>query len=104
MSANAKQISDLSLRGELTIRTIADVHHQIHAALADTRALVIDLAAAEETDLTLVQLLLSARISAERDGKTVTLAQPLPEAFAHELTRGGFFPSDNFWTQAGNTP
>lgn len=104
MSANAKQISTLALGGELTIRTIADAHHQIRAALAATQALAIDLTTAEETDLTFVQLLLSARMSAERDGKTVALAQPLPEAFAHELTRGGFSPSDNFWTQAGTAP
>ena len=53
-------------------------------------------------DLTLVQLLLSARKAAERDGKRLTLAVPASGALLDALTRGGVLAAaDPFWLQPG---
>jgi len=102
MPAGRSSSDILALHGDLTVRTIAKAHKKIAAAFAGASALCIDLSGAKEADLTLIQLIHSARRSAKLHGKSIRLAQPLPEALMSELMRGGFLDTaDNFWTTAG---
>lgn len=102
MPAGRRSSDKLALHGDLTIRSIAKAHKKIAAAFVGTSDLCIDFSGAKETDLTLIQLIHSARRSAQLHGKSICLAQPLPEALISELTRGGFLDTDdNFWTSAG---
>jgi hypothetical protein len=63
------------------------------------------LADVTEADLTLVQLIESARISATQDGKTFSLSAPASGALLTVLERGGFLgelvdPRTQFWLAA----
>ncbi len=89
------------LRGEQTVRTIADAHSALAAFYANALTLVIDAAKVTDADLTLVQLIESLRRTAARDGETIRMSAPLPDALRDVLVRGGFLSSpDNalFWT------
>jgi len=106
MSAYDQTHCTLELRGELTIGTAAGTQQKLRDACAAAQTILVDLSAAEETDLTLVQLLLAARQTALAENKMLRLIQPLPQAFACDLERGGFLDTPGrFWTDSGaNTP
>jgi len=97
MSAGKTSAHRLALGGDLTIRTIGKAHKKLAFAITQASRICVDLTGAKETDLTLVQLLLSARRTAQRDGKHLHLSQPLPDTLLSEIVRGGF-ESDGFWT------
>lgn len=89
------------LCGEQTVRTIADTHHAFVEFYADAPGVVFDPSAVTEADLSLVQLIVSARRTAARDGKRVCISGPLPDALRDVLVRGGFLNSPDqalFWT------
>jgi anti-anti-sigma regulatory factor len=96
------------LDGVLNIRTIETVHRRVLEALAEHASVQIDCTDAETADLSVIQLLLSARHSARRDGKHLTLLAPAGGALAVALEQGGFLPSgdaghsgaDPFWSGA----
>lgn len=90
----------LRLSGDLTVRTIVSARRKISAQLQKTPSIRIDMHEASNTDLTLVQLIESARRSAETADKQIELVQPLPAALAELLDRGGFLSTDaarRFW-------
>jgi hypothetical protein len=65
----------------------------------------LDFDDAAEVDLTLVQLIESARISVAREGKTLRLSAPASGALLAALERGGFVgeptdPRTQFWLAA----
>jgi ABC-type transporter Mla MlaB component len=102
MTVDSASAYTLKLRGELTVSTITKAHKKLVSAWASARDIGIDLGGTKDADLTLVQLIQSARLSAQRDGKTIHLVQPLPSALVSELARGGFLDTaDLFWTSAG---
>jgi ABC-type transporter Mla MlaB component len=102
MAAEPHSACTLKLRGELTVSTIAKAHKKLVSAWAGAHDIGVDLNGVKEADLTLVQLIQSARLSAQRDGKTIHLIQPIPSALLSELERGGFLDTaDQFWTSAG---
>lgn len=102
MTADPNSACTLKLRGALTVCTIAKAHKKLASAFVSASEICVDLNDAKEADLTLVQLIQSARHSAQRDGKTIRLLQPLPDALMSELMRGGFLNTkDNFWTSGG---
>lgn len=103
MTKNPPKTFTLQLRGELTLSTIAGAHQQLAQALAGQRPVLVDMSYADETDLSLIQLLQSARHTATRDGKTIALKQPLPATLSRDLSRGGFLASSDsaFWTTNG---
>jgi ABC-type transporter Mla MlaB component len=74
------------------VRTIAASCRTLRAALADHATVTIDCSAATEVDLSLIQLLLAARTSAARAGKSVALAAPAGGALLTALITGGFLP------------
>ena len=79
----------LALEGAVTIRTIETIHAQLVALLDAHDHIEIDCAALSETDLSLVQLLLSARKSAQTARKTLALTAPASGALHDVLLRSG---------------
>ena len=89
------------LRGEQTVRTIAETHHALSAVYDTSCVVTIDASDVSEADLTAIQLIESVRRSAARDGKRLCMASLPSTALRELLTRGGFLESpDNalFWT------
>jgi anti-anti-sigma regulatory factor len=97
-----KKIS-VPLNGEVTVRTIGEVHAKLLAALSDADASVVevDCSGLDATDLTLVQLIESARQTAAVAGKTIVIPAPVSKSLLEVLARGGFLAAEgesgNFW-------
>lgn len=86
--------------GELTVRTISDTHQRLVSELANTDTLLIDAKEITDVDLTLVQLIESARRTASKEGKRVAMAGSLPQSLRDLLDRGGFLSAGDsapFW-------
>jgi ABC-type transporter Mla MlaB component len=105
MTQDTEAGARLVLEGALTMRTVdavrATMREAIERAVANQEsaapgsrapAIVIDCAAAEEIDLTFIQLLIAARLSARGRNRTVILASAPDGALLDTLTRGGFQP------------
>lgn len=80
----------LDLSGDLTIQNIAGAHARLREAFATARPVRLAMAADATVDLTLVQLLDSARRSAADAGLDFALAAPAAGALLETLNRGGF--------------
>ncbi len=94
------------LRGPRTIRFADQTRSLLLEALCAYSAASLDCSAVTESDLTFVQLLISARMSAELSGKTLTLAHPPSGAFLQTLSKAGFKASpdpltgnESYWIQ-----
>ena len=89
------------LDGVLTVRTAATVRSALIEALTEHQAVEVDCSAAETIDLSLIQILLAARLSARQQGKQLTLAAPAAGVLRAVLERGGLLPpsgADPFWS------
>jgi hypothetical protein len=103
-----QEIGLVDLAGVQTVRTIGVAHDRLKAVVAGHAAVRIGLDGLEEFDLSLVQLVLSARRSALAAGKALTLAGPVRGPLHAALDRAGFLSSDAadplggaaFWLQA----
>ncbi|GGB28405.1 hypothetical protein GCM10011380_17510 [Sphingomonas metalli] len=73
-----------------TIETLADA---LRAALSPGRAVRLDLSAVAAPDLSVLQLVQSARVTAARDGCGFALAVPATGSLAALLDRAGFPPA-----------
>ena len=82
------------LEGAQTIRTIDAVRNELLEVMARHRDIVIDCSATTDVDVSLVQLLLAARLSAARNGQLLSLSRPIGEALRATLQRGGFLSGD----------
>lgn len=97
----------LHLHGPLTIKTIANVRDIIQVYLKEaaslSRALTIDVDGNEDIDLTLPQLLLSARQTADQAGVAIALSKPADGNFLTVLQRAGLLCGDRqkdcFWLE-----
>lgn len=78
------------LEGAATVRNAEATHAKLADILRRHDEIEIDCGAVTEADLSLVQLLLAARRSAKRAGKTVVLAGPASGALRAALSQGGF--------------
>ena len=89
------------LDGRLTIRDIDTVRSRLAAALKEHETIEVDCSAAEDVDLSLIQLLIAARRSAAESGKQLTIAQPADGVLHAALLQGGFLPATGpeaaFW-------
>jgi ABC-type transporter Mla MlaB component len=85
-----REAAQLVLDGLCTVRTSEDVHAKLLEMTARYPALEIDCSAAEEVDLSFVQLLLAARLSAGLGGRSVRLTHPAGGLLRAALERGGF--------------
>ena len=109
MSGDTKASGRFSIDGALTIRTVAEAVPGLRKQLSKRQAkLELDVSGATEIDISGIQLLLAARASALKAGKTLTVIQPLPETVRAVLQQGGFLAAeggtdkgDSFWLGKG---
>lgn len=92
----------LVLERSVTVRNIDGLHANLLAVLAQQNGVIVDCAALEETDASLIQLLLAARRTARESGKDLSLAAPATGALHATLCQGGFLAgaaadSDGLW-------
>ena len=80
----------VNLNGVRTIRSAEETRSLLIEALAGASPLSLDCSLVTDADLSLVQLLLSARKTAQRAGKILTLAAPADEVLQQALSRAGF--------------
>ena len=100
--------ADLVLSGSMTLQCADDIHARL-LERAGEPTLEIDCSGVTEADLSLVQLILAARVSAQRAGRTVRLAHPASGILLQVLEQGGFLqpggdrPTQDqaFWLHAG---
>lgn len=90
MSDEAPDPVRLTLDGTQSVRTIAAARAALLDALAGHQAVEIDCGAADGVDLSLIQLLLSARLTAQQAGTRLVIAVPAGSALRAALEQGGF--------------
>lgn len=101
MPAKKQANRTVRLSGEISVRTIADAHKTLLSALSESGSLMIDASGVEDADLSFVQLIESARLTAASLGKTFCLKRPLPAVLTEQLERGGFLAAAaSFWKNA----
>ncbi len=98
----AQSCGTLDLNGSRTIRNADQTRSLLLEALCAHSAISLDCSAVTEADLTLVQLLISGRMSAQLAGKTCTLARPPSGAFLQALSRAGFIASPDSLSGGGS--
>ena len=91
--ATQPESAAVSFDGVLSIRNVESARRILLDALHHNAAVAIDLGAAESIDLSFIQLLLAARLSAVRAGKRLTVALPPGPVLGATLMQGGFVPS-----------
>lgn len=97
----------LPLKGPLTIRTVAETHAALIAFLNENggagRTLTLDIDDASECDLTLPQLLISARKTAAQSDTKIQLKSPATGNFLTVIGRAGLLTGDKeqdgFWLE-----
>lgn len=92
----------LKVSGNMTIGVIGPFHQELSEAISTHSRVAIDVDDDGEFDLTLIQLIESARRTAADAGRQVALASPASGALRAMLERGGFVPasasqSRQFW-------
>lgn len=105
----ASQVCRIELSGVQTVRSIRAVHFRLTDELARNQAIEIDCNAVTELDLSLIQLLLAAKRSADKVGKSFTLAAPAAGPLRDSLDRAGFLAAGEsstaaFWLKGSNAP
>lgn len=83
------------------LQTIAELHEQFRQCFAEPDPITIDAARFEQGDLSVVQLIASARLQATARNREIALAQPANAALAALLDRSGMTPTTRddalFW-------
>jgi anti-anti-sigma regulatory factor len=88
--------------GEMSIARAEEIREDLWAALRADRPIAVDCSAVTGIDVSFVQLLMAARISAKRRGISFRLSKPISETLVTALLRGGFvaavpLPNEDFW-------
>lgn len=99
----------LVLAGDITLQSVDFIHSKL-LEMAGQPVVEIDCEGVTDAGLGLIQLILSARLSAQKSGRTVVLAHPATGALRAALRRGGFlsdagdqaYPDQAFWTEAAD--
>jgi ABC-type transporter Mla MlaB component len=76
----------IGFSGSVTIRNIEDYAQQLRQALAEADHVEIDLTQLDEVDFTFIQLLIAALNTAQSQGKTLFLSQPVGGVVLDALT------------------
>lgn len=97
----------VTLTSPANIRTISQAFAELVSAFDDGGDIELHVSDDEDIDLTLVQLIESARKSADRRGRQFRLASPASGPLLEILERGGFLTgrdddSRQFWLQERN--
>ena len=89
----------LDFTGSQTVREAEQASAKLREALAATDEILLDCGRIEEVDLTFIQLVLAARKSAERDGKSLALLTAAQGPLLKALDLAGVLPSGphQFW-------
>jgi STAS domain len=90
MTLDVASTGHLAFDGALTIRTAEAVCAQLLDAIKQHTSLSIDCSAATEVDLSFIQLLIAARVSAGLLQHDVVLDRRPDGALLDAMTRGGF--------------
>ncbi len=90
MTIDAATTGRLALDGALTIRSAEAVSAKLLDAVNRHSSLSVDCSGVTEVDLSFVQLLIAARVSAQSLQSSVALASRPEGALLDALTRGGF--------------
>lgn len=96
------------LSGDAGIKFAADVAAGLGAALKSHQAVSVDTRSLTAADLTTVQSLIAARVSAEAQGRTLLMAAPVSPALHAVLSDAGFLspaqPNRGFWAISSDQP
>jgi hypothetical protein len=106
MTARAKGRRSLRCAGDLTIRTASATHEALCSEFQSRDEITLDLAQTGDVDLTFVQLVESARLTAIRQSKKLSLVATASGALLDVLERGGFVgpgtSGSAFWLRGEN--
>jgi ABC-type transporter Mla MlaB component len=98
----------LVLSGDAGIKATAEIAQSLKDALAAYADIEIDTQTVSAADLTTVQLLLSAKLSAYATGKSLNLLAPLGAPLRAVVEAGGFLASSQphhaFWATSPDHP
>ncbi len=89
-SANGIQ---LTIEGELTIYEVADLRMRLLESFSENQPIELDLTRVEECDASGVQLLCSAKLTAEQTGKNYTVSST-SDAVINAIEGIGLNPSE----------
>jgi hypothetical protein len=96
------------LSGDAGIRNAAEVVSGLRQALESHTSIGVDTQALTTADITTVQTLIAARISAEAQGKSLSMASPIGEPLSTVLRHAGFLspsqPHRDFWASLSIQP
>lgn len=95
------------LPAALSIRNIDEIHTLVSTALSDGPDAVIELDPQADPDLSVLQLLEAARLDAEKQGRSLRLAEPANENVRRTLDRAGLSTAaggafNRFWYHQEN--
>lgn len=110
MTLSKSQAWRFDLDGAQTVRNIQAAHERLLTAMAEHQAIEIHCNAVTELDLSLIQLVLAAKRSADKAGKSLTLAAPATGKLRAALDRAGFLAAavgesggEGFWLKGTST-
>ena len=84
----------IPLEGKLALRDVTQVHQQLNDAMSAFNAVEIDVRDLADVDISIVQLVVAARKSAERFGQALNLVTKSGSAFEATLVKAGFLGAD----------
>jgi len=91
----------IPLEGKLGLQDVAQVHQLLSDAMNAFKAVEIDLRDLAEVDISIVQLVVAARRSAEQFGQSLSLVTKSGSAFGATLVKAGFLGADGVCRSAG---
>lgn len=101
MTTQTSSHETIALPAALTIRTVQTTRDQLLAGLSGAKSVVLDIPDDADADLSFVQLIEAARLSAQSSGKDLKLRNPAARGVLSTLERGGFLtemdPSARFF-------
>ncbi|MEJ2626467.1 MAG: STAS domain-containing protein [Pseudolabrys sp.] len=90
MQSDQVKVCRVDFSGAQTTRNIQVAHERMSLALSAQQSIEINCRDVTEFDLSLIQLILSAKRSAEMEGKSLTLSAPADGKLCVALERAGF--------------
>ncbi|MGG7518273.1 STAS domain-containing protein [Allorhizobium undicola] len=107
-SSTPLALAPLVLPGRLTIRNAHAVRDLLLEALNGSSSLCLDIPPYAEIDLSFLQIVEAARLTADRRGTTLCLSRPASSTLLAALERSGFLHPDDlqscqFWLHRKDT-
>ena len=86
----------LKIPENATIGSVDSLFEQVTATLNSSDVIVVDFSAIKTVDISFVQLLISAKHTATRDGKKMRLSAPASGPLLEILEQAGLLSKENF--------